>query len=76
MVRRSANEVGTGIGNSVFDLVAIEFGRDPPEGMIRVLVRPSDGTGELEKVDPANVCLLYTSPSLRDLSTSRMPSSA
>ena len=25
---------------------------------------------------PANVCLLYTSPSPRDLSTSRMPSSA
>ena len=26
--------------------------------------------------DPANPCLLYTSPSPRDLSTSRMPSSA
>ena len=25
---------------------------------------------------PANICLLYTSPSPRDLSTSRMPSSA
>ena len=28
------------------------------------------------EVDPAKVCLLYTSPSPRDLSTSRMPSSA
>ena len=27
-------------------------------------------------VDPVNDCLLYTSPSPRDLSTSRMPSSA
>ena len=26
--------------------------------------------------DPAKICLLYTSPSPRDLSTSRMPSSA
>ena len=26
--------------------------------------------------DAANICLLYTSPSPRDLSTSRMPSSA
>ena len=27
-------------------------------------------------IDSANICLLYTSPSPRDLSTSRMPSSA
>ena len=29
-----------------------------------------------QNVDPLNACLLYTSPSPRDLSTSRMPSSA
>ena len=38
------------------------------------------GRRVLESVDPAterlNTCLLYTSPSPRDLSTSRMPSSA
>ena len=28
------------------------------------------------QVDQLNICLLYTSPSPRDLSTSRMPSSA
>ena len=28
------------------------------------------------KIDDVKVCLLYTSPSPRDLSTSRMPSSA
>ena len=28
------------------------------------------------KVPDSNICLLYTSPSPRDLSTSRMPSSA
>ena len=32
-----------------------------------------DGKGELTEYSP---CLLYTSPSPRDLSTSRMPSSA
>ena len=29
-----------------------------------------------EQVGPDDICLLYTSPSPRDLSTSRMPSSA
>ena len=43
-----------------------------------VYVRPEEGYGffpniSLRGVDP---CLLYTSPSPRDLSTSRMPSSA
>ena len=31
---------------------------------------------ELENIDGVKGCLLYTSPSPRDLSTSRMPSSA
>ena len=31
---------------------------------------------DLTKLDEVNTCLLYTSPSPRDLSTSRMPSSA
>ena len=30
----------------------------------------------LSTMDPVKICLLYTSPSPRDLSTSRMPSSA
>ena len=38
------------------------------------LVAPEDGT--LEEILVAEGCLLYTSPSPRDLSTSRMPSSA
>ena len=37
----------------------------------------SDGTIKLlQKDEEINSCLLYTSPSPRDLSTSRMPSSA
>ena len=42
-------------------------------------IKPSDGMENEEGVflsGPASVCLLYTSPSPRDLSTSRMPSSA
>ena len=31
---------------------------------------------ERNALDPRSICLLYTSPSPRDLSTSRMPSSA
>ena len=35
-----------------------------------------DDDGNLNQFTPSNFCLLYTSPSPRDLSTSRMPSSA
>ena len=35
-----------------------------------------DGVAKLRAMDQAGNCLLYTSPSPRDLSTSRMPSSA
>ena len=47
-----------------------------------ILVTSSFGTtsgilmGMITKVAPGHPCLLYTSPSPRDLSTSRMPSSA
>ena len=40
--------------------------------MIETGCRPS----ELANIEQENICLLYTSPSPRDLSTSRMPSSA
>ena len=43
-----------------------------PEGTIR---KWKDGTTR-KKIGKLWVCLLYTSPSPRDLSTSRMPSSA
>ena len=40
-------------------------------------LKPSQGSVRLFGIDPwTNTCLLYTSPSPRDLSTSRMPSSA
>ena len=35
-----------------------------------------DRNPELDQLYPGYICLLYTSPSPRDLSTSRMPSSA
>ena len=42
-----------------------------------VPVKISDLVGmRLRRVTPSQICLLYTSPSPRDLSTSRMPSSA
>ena len=31
---------------------------------------------DVDDTEPSEICLLYTSPSPRDLSTSRMPSSA
>ena len=42
-----------------------------------LLVEEAGGiVNNLDKFDQNNICLLYTSPSPRDLSTSRMPSSA
>ena len=40
------------------------------------LIDVACGTGDIGKLFLDNTCLLYTSPSPRDLSTSRMPSSA
>ena len=40
-----------------------------------VKIVPASSKDEVQK-DARNICLLYTSPSPRDLSTSRMPSSA
>ena len=37
---------------------------------------PSHSLADPKQADPKQACLLYTSPSPRDLSTSRMPSSA
>jgi len=46
------------------------------EGEATAYVRRRLGQGALERVSVREACLLYTSPSPRDLSTSRMPSSA
>ena len=48
---------------------------DPEDEIFRLTTK--DGLLTVEPgAGPANTCLLYTSPSPRDLSTSRMPSSA
>ena len=39
-------------------------------------VKPSNSTKSIVAAEAYQICLLYTSPSPRDLSTSRMPSSA
>ena len=59
--------------------LAIKLGVDPrhAEENIRVTTPLPHGTGKTVKVLVLTEgCLLYTSPSPRDLSTSRMPSSA
>ena len=43
---------------------------------IDVLANDADQDGDALSISSINSCLLYTSPSPRDLSTSRMPSSA
>ena len=58
-------------GQSVLD--NIELSVEP--GQIVTLIGPN-GAGKTTLVRAVLGCLLYTSPSPRDLSTSRMPSSA
>ena len=43
---------------------------------VRVYRNLRDGCWSIQRKIPGKGCLLYTSPSPRDLSTSRMPSSA
>ena len=43
---------------------------------IKLKLKPDGSVTKTEILDHARICLLYTSPSPRDLSTSRMPSSA
>ena len=49
------------------------FGSGTPSYIINVMKKYHYGIADLER---RSTCLLYTSPSPRDLSTSRMPSSA
>ena len=61
-------------------LVADATAESPSPAVVTVTVLSLDGTGaasaDLLAVVRVKFCLLYTSPSPRDLSTSRMPSSA
>ena len=58
----------------VFDLDSIDHSRITVEGLVRVAGKWIQDNQD--KKDQYNICLLYTSPSPRDLSTARMPSSA
>ena len=68
-------------GNIIAFLKKFSFGRLIGSGIVlRVLIAIVDGIFNLEVNELPNfnfyICLLYTSPSPRDRSVSRMPSSA
>ena len=64
---------GGRIGPQTMTLVVIQEG----QGFTGTLTRTVSGRGQSRTVSSdVESCLLYTSPSPRDLSTSRMPSSA
>ena len=52
------------------------YGHSGYDRLVPYLQAYSDKTGDGLDWDDKGICLLYTSPSPRDLSTSRMPSSA
>ena len=57
--------------------VASSLGKGLTSAALGALLQSRGFSVKIKKLDPyLNVCLLYTSPSPRDLSTSRMPSSA
>ena len=65
---------------SVGDVIVVSVKDAIPRGRVKngdvrraVIVRTAK---EIRRSDGSTICLLYTSPSPRDLSTSRMPSSA
>ena len=66
------------VGDVAFSDVMIDLllGKTLPRDAIAAAATPG-GTGAVRQgFELAHICLLYTSPSPRDLSTSRMPSSA
>ena len=62
------------------DLDSVIKGIEKTEGKTPIIIGTSARTNDIKNqitfYDQEKVCLLYTSPSPRDLSTSRMPSSA
>ena len=68
--RAVIQEIDAGLlgGERVVELEAIGFGSGAVDGADLERIESLDGV--------LGICLLYTSPSPRDLSTSRMPSSA
>ena len=59
---------------TIVDLYSMQAPR--PDARLTLELRPSDDKAIKPDANTVYVCLLYTSPSPRDLSTSRMPSSA
>ena len=65
-----------------FDITDVEIinpilGKEDDADKLSILdVAATDSTGRRYDIEMQTSCLLYTSPSPRDLSTSRMPSSA
>ena len=60
--------------NNIAELKKVRLKIDDIDSKIIKLI--ADRFKEIHKVTKLKDCLLYTSPSPRDLSTSRMPSSA
>ena len=61
---------------SRINAIVIEGEQEAHDNYISIGTLLPDQADELTKLARMEICLLYTSPSPRDLSTSRMPSSA
>ena len=74
----AVTDTGNLFGALEVAMAAAEAGVQPITGTVLAIARQSaPRNGKAEKADQlVLLCLLYTSPSPRDLSTSRMPSSA
>ena len=59
------------------DILKDEYGIEPAAAAVAVAAGPAGGGGAAaEEKTEFDICLLYTSPSPRDATLSRMPSSA
>ena len=57
-------------------IASVPVGEAMQGRVVNPLGQPIDGKGEIPTSDTRLICLLYTSPSPRDVEESRMPSSA
>ena len=78
MIRDRSSVVITGGASGIGKALAFRFGKEGHDIIIGDVEESALGitTSELRSAGILATCLLYTSPSPRDLSTSRMPSSA
>ena len=73
---KKGSEGASFISNSSTSYMDMEMAKQTGDSIDQPAYKYSDFAGRAELIDTTGTCLLYTSPSPRDATLSRMPSSA